>query len=310
MTEPGKIGLPGDSAAPVPAQAALRWSAVRPSRSRLRMVWGQFRRNRAGLAGLAILALFLCAGLFATVLAPYDPYEIELESGLKGPSPGHLLGQDELGRDLLSRVIYGARLSLVIGVIAVSIGVGVGVPIGAISGYFGGLPDLLVQRLIDIMLAFPGVLLAIVLVAIMGVGLVQVMVAVGIVSIPVYARLVRGQVLSLRAQEFVDAARAVGATSVRIIWRHVLPNTLAVIIVQSTLQIASAILSAAALGFLGLGAQPPAAEWGSMLSNARQYIRLAPHSVMFPGLAIMLTVLGFNLLGDAIRDALDPRMRI
>lgn len=310
MTEPGKIGLPGGSTAPVPAQAALRWSAVRPSRSRLRMVWGQFRRNRAGLAGLAILALFLCAGLFATVLAPYDPYEIELESGLKGPSPGHLLGQDELGRDLLSRVIYGARLSLVIGVIAVSIGVGVGVPIGAISGYFGGLPDLLVQRLIDIMLAFPGVLLAIVLVAIMGVGLVQVMVAVGIVSIPVYARLVRGQVLSLRAQEFVDAARAVGATSVRIIWRHVLPNTLAVIIVQSTLQIASAILSAAALGFLGLGAQPPAAEWGSMLSNARQYIRLAPHSVMFPGLAIMLTVLGFNLLGDAIRDALDPRMRI
>lgn len=274
------------------------------------MVWTQFRRNRAGLVGLVLLSTFLSAGLFAPVLAPYDPYEIELESGLNRPGPGHLLGQDELGRDLLSRIIYGARLSLVIGVIAVTIGVGIGVPVGAISGYFGGLPDLLVQRLIDIMLAFPGILLAIVLVAILGVGLVQVMVAVGIVSIPVYARLVRGQVLSLRSQEFVDAARAVGATSGRIIWRHVLPNTLAVIIVQSTLQIASAILAAAALGFLGLGAQPPAAEWGSMLSNARQYIRLAPHSVMFPGLAIMLTVLGFNLLGDAIRDALDPRMRI
>lgn len=279
-------------------------------RSRARMVWVQFRRNRAGLVGLVILAAFLSAGLFAPVLAPHDPYEIELESGLKGPGHGHLLGQDELGRDLLSRIIYGARLSLVIGVIAVAIGVGVGVPVGAMSGYFGGLPDLLTQRLIDIMLAFPGVLLAIVLVAILGVGLVQVMVAVGIVSIPVYARLVRGQVLSLRSQEFVDAARAVGATSTRVIVRHVLPNTLAVIIVQSTLQIASAILSAAALGFLGLGAQPPAAEWGSMLSNARQYIRLAPHSVMFPGLAIMMTVLGFNLLGDAIRDALDPRMRI
>lgn len=284
--------------------------ALRPTRSRIRMAWTQFRRNRAGLVGLVLLCVFLSAGLFAPVLAPHDPYEIELESGLKRPGPGHLLGQDELGRDMLSRIIYGARLSLVIGVIAVTIGVGIGVPVGAISGYFGGLPDLLVQRLIDIMLAFPGILLAIVLVAILGVGLVQVMVAVGIVSIPVYARLVRGQVLSLRGQEFVDAARAVGATSGRIIWRHVLPNTLAVVIVQSTLQIASAILAAAALGFLGLGAQPPTAEWGSMLSNARQYIRLAPHSVMFPGLAIMMTVLGFNLLGDAIRDALDPRMRI
>ncbi|MDR7418775.1 MAG: ABC transporter permease [Armatimonadota bacterium] len=283
---------------------------MRAPRTRLRMVWGQFRRNRAGLVGLAILAIFLIAGLLAPVLAPADPYEIQLERGLEKPGVSAVLGRDELGRDLLSRIIYGARLSLVIGVIAVAIGVGLGVPIGAASGYFGGVLDLLVQRLIDILLAFPGILLAIVLVAVLGVGLTQVMVAVGIVSIPVYARLVRGQVLALRNQEFVDAARALGATSGRIVWRHVLPNTLAVIIVQSTLQIASAILSAAALGFLGLGAQPPAAEWGSMLSNARQYIRLAPHSVTFPGVAIMLTVLGFNLLGDAIRDALDPRMRI
>ena len=274
------------------------------------MAWNQLRRNRTGLIGMAILALFLVAGVFAAALAPSDPYEIELEAGLKKPSPTHWLGQDELGRDLLSRIIYGARLSLVIGAIAVTIGVGFGVPLGALSGYFGGWFDLLLQRLIDIMLAFPGVLLAIVLVAILGVGLPQVMVAVGIVSIPTYARLVRGQVLAMRSQEFVDAARALGATSSRIIWRHVLPNALAVIIVQSTLQFASAILSAAALGFLGLGAQPPAAEWGSMLSNARQYIRLAPHSVTFPGVAIMLTVLGFNLLGDAIRDALDPRMRV
>jgi ABC-type dipeptide/oligopeptide/nickel transport system permease subunit len=277
--------------------------------SRARRLWRQFRYNRAGVIGLVILGLFLLAGLTANVLAPYDPYEIDLEGGLTKPSAKHWLGRDELGRDLLSRIIYGARLSLVIGVIAVSIGVGIGVPVGAVSGYLGGWPDLLVQRLIDILLAFPGILLAIVLVAILGVGLPQVMVAVGIVSIPVYARLVRGQVLSLRSQEFVDAARAVGATVGRVIWRHVLPNTLAVIIVQSTLQIASAILAAAALGFLGLGAQPPAAEWGSMLSNARQYIRLAPHNVTFPGVAIMLTVLGFNLVGDAIRDALDPRMR-
>jgi peptide/nickel transport system permease protein len=291
-------------------RASTTAEAPRPSRGRGRLVWNQFRRSRAGLAGLAILALFLLAGLFAPMLAPYDPYEIDLEASLRGPGGGHWLGRDELGRDLLSRIIYGARLSLVIGVIAVAIGATVGVPVGALSGYLGGRVDLFTQRAIDVMLAFPGILLAIVLVAILGVGLVQVMVAVGIVSIPVYARLVRGQVLSLREQEFVDAARALGATNTRIVWRHVLPNTLAVIIVQSTLQVASAILSAAALGFLGLGAQPPAAEWGSMLSNARQYIRLAPHSVTFPGLAIMLTVLGFNLVGDAIRDALDPRMRL
>jgi len=281
-----------------------------PSRTRARLIWNQLRRNRAGLVGMTILALFLMAGAFAQSLAPHDPYEIALEAGLNKPSATYWLGQDELGRDLLSRIIYGARLSLVIGAIAVAIGVGVGVPLGALSGYFGGWFDLLLQRLIDIVLAFPGILLAIVLVAILGVGLPQVMVAVGIVSIPTYTRLVRGQVLAMRSQEFVDAARALGATSSRIIWRHVLPNALAVIIVQSTLQFASAILSAAALGFLGLGAQPPAAEWGSMLSNARQYIRLAPHSVTFPGVAIMLTVLGFNLLGDAIRDALDPRLRV
>jgi ABC-type dipeptide/oligopeptide/nickel transport system permease subunit len=284
--------------------------AAPPTRTRARMVWLQLRRNRAGLVGMGILALFLIAGLLAPVLAPYDPYEIDLEAGLKPPGSGHWLGRDELGRDLLSRIIYGARLSLVIGMIAVAIGVGFGVPLGALSGYFGGWFDLLLQRVIDVMLAFPGILLAIVLVAILGVGLPQVMVAVGIVSIPTYARLVRGQVLAMRSQEFVDAARALGATSGRIVWRHVLPNALAVIVVQSTLQFASAILSAAALGFLGLGAQPPAAEWGSMLSNARQYIRLAPHSVTYPGAAIMLTVLGFNLLGDAIRDALDPRMRV
>jgi len=292
------------------AESVAPAAPERPTRTRARMVWTQFRRSRAGLIGLGILVLFLFSGLFASRLAPRDPYEIMLESGLKKPSAEYWLGQDELGRDLLSRIIYGARLSMVIGVIAVAIGVGFGVPIGALSGYFGGWADLLTQRVIDIMLAFPGILLAIVLVAVLGVGLPQVMVAVGIVSIPTYARLVRGQVLAMRSQEFVDAARALGATSSRIIWRHVLPNTLAVIIVQSTLQFASAILAAAALGFLGLGAQPPAAEWGSMLSNARQYIRLAPHSVMFPGVAIMLTVLGFNLLGDAVRDALDPRMRI
>lgn len=283
--------------------------AARVMRAGRGRVWRRFKRNRAALAGGVILLAFLLAGLFAPYVAPHDPYDSYLERSLEGTSPDSALGRDELGRDILSRLIYGARLSLVIGVISVSIGVMSGVPLGAASGYFGGWFDLLVQRLIDVMLAFPGILLAIILVAILGVGLPQVMVAVGIVSIPTYTRLVRGQVLSLRSQEFVEAARALGASAGRIIARHILPNTLAVIIVQSSLQIASAILSAAALGFLGLGAQPPAAEWGAMLSSARQYLRLAPHTVVYPGLAIMITVLGFNLLGDGLRDALDPRLR-
>jgi ABC-type dipeptide/oligopeptide/nickel transport system permease subunit len=282
--------------------------ALRAGRARL--AWRQFRRSRAGLLGLGIIAGFLLVGLLAPVLAPHDPYEVDFERSLEPPRRGSPFGRDELGRDMLSRIIYGARVSLVIGVIAVAIGIGVGVPLGALSGYHGGRPDLFTQRAVDIMLAFPGILLAIVVVAVLGVGLVQAMIAIGIVSIPVYARLVRGQTLSLRTQEFVEAARAMGAGTGRIIGRHVLPNTLAVIIVQSTLQVASAILTAAALGFLGLGAQPPTAEWGAMLSSARMYLRLAPHAVTFPGLAIMITVLGFNLLGDAIRDALDPRMRL
>ncbi|MDR7454489.1 MAG: ABC transporter permease, partial [Armatimonadota bacterium] len=186
-------------------RASTTAEARRPSRSRWRLIWNQFRRSRAGLVGLSILLVFLLAGVLAPILAPYDPYEIDLEASLRGPGGGHWLGRDELGRDLLSRIIYGARLSLVIGVIAVAIGAAFGVPVGALSGYLGGRVDLFTQRAIDVMLAFPGILLAIVLVAILGVGLVQVMVAVGIVSIPVYARLVRGQVLSLREQEFVDA---------------------------------------------------------------------------------------------------------
>jgi ABC-type dipeptide/oligopeptide/nickel transport system permease subunit len=198
---------------------------------------------------------------------------------------------------------------MVIGTIAVAIGVVLGVPLGLLSGYLGGRFDLLVQRAIDVLLAFPSTVLAILLVTILGVGLVNVMIAVGIVSVPTYTRLVRGQVLSLKEQEFVDAARALGAGSLRIVFRHILPNTLAVLIVRTTLQVASAILSAAALGFLGLGVQQPTAEWGAMLSTARQYIQLAPHTLLFPGLAIMLTVLGFNLFGDGLRDALDPRLR-
>ncbi|MCS7235752.1 MAG: ABC transporter permease [Armatimonadota bacterium] len=273
------------------------------------LVWRRLRRSRSAMLGLGVLVAFGACAALAPWLVPYDPYAADLENSLKPPSARHWLGTDELGRDLLSRILYGARLSMVIGTIAVAIGVLLGVPLGLLSGYLGGWFDLLVQRAIDVLLAFPSTVLAILLVTILGVGLVNVMIAVGIVSVPTYTRLVRGQVLSLKEQEFVDAARALGAGSLRIVFRHILPNTLAVLIVQTTLQVASAILSAAALGFLGLGVQQPTAEWGAMLSTARQHIQLAPHTLLFPGLAIMLTVLGFNLFGDGLRDALDPRLR-
>lgn len=227
--------------------------------------------------------------------------------GVDGPERLYVLGTDEQGRDVLSRLAYGAWISLSIGLIAVGIGLGVGVPIGAISGYFGGVLDLVVQRIVDIMLSFPGILLAIVLVATLGTGLTNVMIAVGIASIPAYARLVRASVLALRDREYVEAARALGNRDSRVLVRHVIPNSLAPIIVQSSVQMAIAILFAAGLGFLGLGARPPEPEWGLMLARGREYLATAPHVATFPGLAIMMVALGFNLLGDALRDALDPR---
>jgi ABC-type dipeptide/oligopeptide/nickel transport system permease subunit len=261
------------------------------------------------VAGLLIVAVFAGAGLLAPILAPADPFKSDFARSLSAPSRDAPLGRDELGRDILSRVLYGARISLTIGVVAVGIGVVVGVPLGAVSGYFGGRLDLLVQRLVDIMLAFPGILLALVTVSVLGVGLYTAMVAIGVVSIPVYARLVRGSVLSVKEREFVDAARALGHGDAAILGRHIFPNCVAPVLVQSTLQIGGAILSAAALGFLGLGAQPPIPEWGTMLSKGRDFLRVAPHITAFPGMAIMLVVLGFNLLGDGLRDALDPRLK-
>ncbi len=227
--------------------------------------------------------------------------------GVDGPVRFHLLGTDEQGRDLFSRLVHGAWISLFIGLISVAIGIGVGVPVGALSGYFGGVTDLIIQRIIDTMLAFPGILLAIVLVATFGTGLSNLMIAVGIASIPIYARIVRGSVLSVRKREFVEAAAALGKPRLKILFSHVIPNVLSPIIVQSSLQMAIAILFAAGLGFLGLGAKPPQPEWGLMLARGREYLAVAPHVATFPGLAIILVVLGFNLLGDGLRDALDPR---
>lgn len=268
----------------------------------------QLKKNRLAIAGIIfILALFVIAAL-APYIAPYNPYQTDFFRTLEGPSSQHLLGTDDLGRDVLSRIIHGARISITIGFISVAIGLAVGVPIGAISGYYGGKIDILVQRLVDIMMAFPGMLLAIIIVSVMGVGLVNAMIAVGIVSIPTYIRLVRGSVLSIKNNEFVEAAKALGVRESKIIFKHVLPHCLAPIIVQSSLQVGAAILWAAGLGFLGLGAQAPIPEWGAMLSQGRGYIRTAHHVTTYPGLAIMLTVLGFNLFGDGLRDALDPKM--
>ncbi|MFP4371926.1 MAG: ABC transporter permease [Halanaerobium sp.] len=268
----------------------------------------QLKRNKLAIAGtIFIITLFIVAA-FAPLIAPYTPYETDFFRTLEGPSSVHWLGTDDLGRDVFSRLLYGARISITIGFISVAIGLVVGVPVGAISGYYGGKIDMFVQRLVDIMMAFPGMLLAIIIVAVMGVGLVNAMIAVGIVSIPTYIRLVRGSVLSIKNREFVQAAKAIGVRESVIIFKHILPHCLAPIIVQSSLQIGVAILWAAGLGFLGLGAQAPTPEWGAMLSQGRGYIRTAHHVTTYPGIAIMLSVLGFNLLGDGLRDALDPKM--
>lgn len=273
-------------------------------------VWRQLKRNRLAMAGLVIVLFFVAVAVFAPAISPYDPLAQSIARSGEVPSAENLLGRDELGRDVLSRLIYGARISLTVGLITVVIGAGIGVPLGAVSGFFGGRTDMLIQRLIDIMLAFPAMLLAIVLVSTMGVNLENAMIAIGVVSIPTYARLVRGTTLVLRDIEYVQAARAIGLSNTAIIVRHIVPNLLSPLIVQSTLQVATAILWAAGLSFLGLGAQAPVPEWGAMLSSGRTFIRNAPHIVTFPGLAIMVTVLGLNLLGDGLRDALDPRMKI
>lgn len=294
------------------AQVAAPGNSSEPEQQDFNSVTAILRRvmrNKGALLGLLVVLLFVLTALFAPWIAPHDPDQAIFTQVLKGPSAAFWLGTDELGRDMLSRLVYGARLSMVVGIISVAIGVGVGVPLGLISGYYGGYVDLVVQRLTEIMMAFPSILLAIVMVAIFGTGLPQLMVAVGIVSIPLYIRLVRGTTLALREEDYVQAARALGAGDLRILFVHILPNSLAPILVQSTLQVASAIISAAALGFLGLGPPPNVPEWGSMLSKGRTFIFSAPHAMTFPGLAIMLAVLGFNLLGDGLREALDPRMK-
>jgi ABC-type dipeptide/oligopeptide/nickel transport system permease subunit len=261
------------------------------------------------IVGLVIVLLFIFAGLTADWISPHDFDKADFTMARKGPNSTHWLGNDEIGRDLFSRLLHGARISLGIGLISVGIGVSVGAVMGIISGYFGGIADLIIMRIIDIMLAFPSILLAIMMVAFLGPSLQNAMIAIGVLSIPVYARLVRSSTLGYKEEVFIEASRALGSNHLLILLRHILPNVFAPIIVQSTLQVAASIQAAAALGFLGLGAPPDVPEWGNMLQKGRTYIFSAPHIVVFPGLATMFVVLGFSLLGDGLRDALDPRLK-
>ncbi|HEX6989544.1 MAG TPA: ABC transporter permease, partial [Bacillota bacterium] len=271
--------------------------------------WKRFKRNRAAVLGLWILLAFVAAVAAAPLLTTYDPLNQNLDTVLRPPSGEHLLGTDHLGRDILTRILYGGRITLVIGLLAVAVGLAAGVPLGVLSGYYGGRIDLVIQRLTDMLLSFPNILLALALVGVLGVGLQNVIVAVGVSTVPQFIRLVRGSVLTIREQTYVEAARALGAGDRLVLGRHILANALTPIIVQATLSMGVTILVAAGLGFLGLGVEPGTAEWGAMLGEGRNYIFSAHWTVTFPGLAIFLAVLAFNLVGDGLRDALDPRLR-
>jgi peptide/nickel transport system permease protein len=272
-------------------------------------LWRRLRRNRAAVVGAGTVVIFVALAVLAPVLVPYNPIQGDLNDRLQSFSGAHWLGTDELGRDLLSRILYGARVSLQIQIVAVVLALIVGVLLGSLSGYLGGYVDSIIMRCMDILLAFPGIFLALGIIAALGPGLVNLMFAAGISSIPQFARIVRASILSLKEREFVEAALALGSGSNRVMFRHLLPNCLAPIIVQSTLRMATVLLTASGLSFLGLGVQPPTPEWGAMLSNARSYLIVAPHVATIPGLAIMVVVVGFNLFGDGLRDTLDPRLR-
>jgi ABC-type dipeptide/oligopeptide/nickel transport system permease subunit len=275
-----------------------------------RRKWIKLKRNKAALVGGILITIFVLSALLAPLLFSGNPSALDLMNSLEPPSIQDPLGTDELGRSILGRIIYGSRISLVIAVGVAFVGLICGIPLGLVSGYYGGKIDFIIQRVTDTMLAFPGFLLALSLVAVLGVGIKNTVISIGISMVPLYIRLVRGCVLSLREEVYVEAARAVGTRDIKILLRHILPNVMVPITVQTSLSMGMAILFAAGLGFLGIGVQPPTPEWGAMLGSARSYLFLAPHVATFPGIAIFLAVLSFNLLGDGLRDALDPRFKL
>ncbi len=304
---------------PSPKPLQLEPLTTEISRTPFQNALRRFRRHRSARAGMFVLGILTLAAIFAPLIAPYDPIkplrDVKRRSppcihilGCPGDQSQHIFGTDGNQRDLFSRVVYGARLSLSIGVATVTFAIVIGVVLGALAGYSGGWSDNLIMRVMDVLLAFPSLILAIAIVAVLGPGLANALLAISFVSIPIYARLVRASVLQVKEQDFVSASRALGASPMGILSRHVLPNALTPLIVAATLGIASAILDAAALSFLGLGAAPPTPEWGLMLGEERNSLFNAPHLVFFPGTFIMITVLAFNLLGDGLRDALDPRL--
>ena len=276
--------------------------------------WRRLRQNRGAVVGFFMVGTFVFVALFAPLIAPYDPLhqDLSLLNGgcCPGPSAEHLFGVDPLGRDLFSRVVYGARYSLLIGVVSVAVGLSIGLLIGAVAGYAGGWVDSVLMRLMDIMLSIPGLLLAIGIVAALGPGLVQIMIAVGVTQIPIFARLLRGSILGTKEADYILAARSVGIRGRVILSSHVIPNSISPVIVQGTLALATAIIDVAGLGFLGLGPQDPSTpEWGTMLTDTTRYLQTAPFLALIPGAAIVISVLGFNLIGDGLREALDPRFR-
>ena len=273
--------------------------------------WHRLRRNPGAIIGFVLVGIFVLVAIFAPLLAPYDPRaQLGLANSFDGPSRDHLLGLDELARDELSRILYGARFSLIVGVVSVAVGLSIGLVLGSVAGYFGGILDTLIMRSMDIMLSIPGFLMAIGIVALLGAGLFEIMIAVGVTQIPIFARLLRGSVLAQRENDFVLAARSVGVPRRTILASHILPNAISPVIVQGTLALATAIIDVAGLGFLGLGPQDPGTpEWGTMLSGVNRYFQTGPHLALAPGIAIVISVLGFNLIGDGLREALDPKLR-
>lgn len=278
---------------------------LRPQIQNLR----QLKKNKAAMIGLIIILFFVFTAIFAPFIAPHDPYEQNLEKALLLPCKEYPMGTDDLGRCIMSRIIFGTRISLQIGIIVTGITACTGVLLGMIAGYYGGILDEIIMRIVDILLAFPGLVLALAIAGLLGPGLFNVMFALAIVGWMGYARVVRGSVLSVKEKEFVEAARALGAGDIYILFRHILPSVTAPVIVMATLGMGYVILAAAGLSFLGLGAQPPTPVWGAMLNSGRAFMRTAPHLTAFPGLAIMITVLAFNLLGDGLRDIFDPRLK-
>ncbi|GEL05848.1 ABC transporter permease [Rummeliibacillus sp. G93] len=271
--------------------------------------WRSFRKNKIAVVGAIIVVFFILLAFIGPLIVSQGINEQQLSQRLQAPSAEHWFGTDDFGRDIFSRVVHGARLSLMVGFLSVIGSVIVGSLLGIIAGYYGRFVDTVISRLFDIILAFPSILLAIAIVSILGPSLKNALIAIGIINIPNFGRLIRSKVLSVKQEEYITAAKAIGMSDKRLLFSHVLPNSMTPVIVQGTLAIASAIIEAAALGFLGLGAQAPQPEWGKMLADARIYLINAPWTMIFPGLAIMLTVLGFNLMGDGLRDALDPKMK-